>query len=130
MKKSQDQRQPDQNLVRWCRLRVQGRSGKMQYNNDPRKRGHHDDDRRSQCNQCQGDKNSQCSVDLSVTVIVSNADRVRSVQTSHLFRCGSRSCRIDHGRYLGIPRQMTFCRMYLHRGANTQYAHRDQQAYK
>ena len=52
----------------------------MQHDDDPRKRGHHDNNGRCQCDQRQSDQNPKRTVDLSVTVIVGNADSIRRIQ--------------------------------------------------
>ena len=101
----------------------------MQHDDDPRKRGHHDNNGRCQCDQRQSDQNPKRTVDLSVTVIVGNADSIRRIQLSYLFRGRGCSRRIDHRGNFRISRQMTLRCLNLYRCTNTQYAYRDQQAY-
>lgn len=63
---------------------------KWQHDDDPRKRGHHDNNGRCQCDQRQSDQNPKRTVDLSVTVIVGNADSIRRIQLS--YSSGVRGC--------------------------------------
>ena len=128
-KRMKDQCQTDQDLIGRCRLRIQCRSGKVQHNDDPGKRGHHNDNGRCQCNQCQSDQNSQCSIDLTVPIIIGNADRIGCIQRPYFLMGSRRSGRIDHCGDLCVSRKMSFRSLCLYRYANTQYAHRDQQAY-
>ncbi len=75
-KKGQEQCQSQKDHIGRSRLRIQRRSGKMQYNDDARKRRHHNKQRRRKRNQSQRNEDAKRTVQRSIPIVIGHGHRI------------------------------------------------------